>query len=919
MKKLFLLSCFLFISILFCNAQNFNEAFNAMKEELDNGDDFSLQLYFNGETKLGIINLYNDDIKMYPDSMELYYDRANYYLYYKEYDAAILDYTVYLKKRPNDTKVLSKRSDVYFTIGNYVAAIADYTRNTKLNPNESANWINRSNAYFKIGEYELALSDLTNALQVYTFELKFRKKDILQLKSKIYDIYCKSGKYELALADLTKVLKLDPKNYKAWEIKFNIYKDYAKQDKYKSAFADIDKVLQIDPEDKSAWQLKCKIYIDQGKFDTAIADFTRALEKYPALSILYRCRAQIYEKQGNYSLAFKDYANPIQEDKSFIQDQYINKYNEFINNGRIDLAVKLLENLEEYNYKPENNDGTYKFNRLNKLGEAYYLNKEYDKAENCFIKVLSFEAFQQEAIVGLSNTYLAQSKYDVAVEILKQTILTQKGSDLMSDYEQKLALFYCFNYQFDLASKLLLALRESNGFEMINRDPNDAISKLETEYLIICREYVITSDYQNALINLNRAINKYQLSIDSAIDKSNDVIYTNIVAQTGWMYEKTGNNEKALEYYKKARILNPFTKNVDSFISILEQKINAEIVTDKTPPTIQLLTPKIIHSGTVENDVNKSNQLFVSGIANDISGIASVSINGTIVNEIKESGYFSFNIDGSVNKIIIQVSDKNGNVTNEIYQIDKATIPVNASSIPLITTEDKPAYHAVLIACSNYIGKWPQLPSTLTEAKEMKDLLSKKYGFIETNILELYNKDYSAILTNLSAKLESLKENDNLIIYFAGHGTYKQKGTELVGYWVPLNTTNIDVDYISNKKLNELVAGTKTKHILILSDACYSGAMRSNNEIKPPSKLEYKLRSRQILTSGGLEKVPGESVFMKMVMKVLQLNTEKYFPVSDLYNSIFSGVKKQTDNEPKLNDFGKDGNEGGQFYFMLNN
>ena len=211
------------------------------------------------------------------------------------------------------------------------------------------------------------------------------------------------------------------------------------------------------------------------------------------------------------------------------------------------------------------------------------------------------------------------------------------------------------------------------------------------------------------------------------------------------------------------------------------------------------------------------------------------------------------------------------------------------------------------------------MPTTISEAKQIKSVLVSKYGFDSTNIVELYNKDYVKILSTLSSLLESLNDNDNLIIYFAGHGTYKNKGTELIGYWVPINATNIDVDYISSKKLDELVAGSKTKHILMLSDACYSGAMRGKEEVKTPSKWEYKLRSRQVLTSGGLEKVPGQSVFVKMVMEALQKNEDPYLPVSELYSIIYSGIKNQANTEPKLIDFGSDGNEGGQFYFLKKN
>jgi hypothetical protein len=232
--------------------------------------------------------------------------------------------------------------------------------------------------------------------------------------------------------------------------------------------------------------------------------------------------------------------------------------------------------------------------------------------------------------------------------------------------------------------------------------------------------------------------------------------------------------------------------------------------------------------------------------------------------------------------------------------------------------EQKPVFHAVLIACSNYTGdKWKKLPSTINEANEYKDLLINYYGFDKKNILELYDKGPREILASLSSKLESLGDNDNLIILFAGHGTYRGDGNDRIGYWVPLNA-NDPIDYISNIKLGELMLGCKANHILMLSDACYSAAMRGSDDDAHAieKKYEFKFKSRQVLTSGGLEKVPGESIFIKMVMKALKDNDEKYLSVKKLYSLIFSGVKNQTNIEPELNLFGSNGNQGGQFYFI---
>jgi hypothetical protein len=123
--------------------------------------------------------------------------------------------------------------------------------------------------------------------------------------------------------------------------------------------------------------------------------------------------------------------------------------------------------------------------------------------------------------------------------------------------------------------------------------------------------------------------------------------------------------------------------------------------------------------------------------------------------------------------------------------------------------------------------------------------------------------------------------------------------------------------------VQQLVAGSRANHILMLSDACYSGAFKSDNSlqekddvVRVPYQYEYSMKDRSIITSGGLEKVPGDSQFMRLIIKALQENTQKYLSMYELYSAIAPGVKQITNNQPVIQAFGKDGQEGGQFFFI---
>ena len=244
---------------------------------------------------------------------------------------------------------------------------------------------------------------------------------------------------------------------------------------------------------------------------------------------------------------------------------------------------------------------------------------------------------------------------------------------------------------------------------------------------------------------------------------------------------------------------------------------------------IELLTPAVLRGSTVAKE-SGSDQIFVSGIVKDATGVDWVKVNGNTVTKIESNGYFSANLKPTETQINIQTANKKGLMVWATYLMEaQAQQKEGEFEIPPIPPEEKPVFHAVLIACSNYDGtNWGKLPSTIKEAQAYKKILQDFYGFNEKNIVELYDKGRREILTALSAKVESMTENDNLIIMFAGHGTFKETPTDMIGYWVPLNAET-NFDYISNYNLSEIISACKAKHILMLSDACYSAAMRGKD------------------------------------------------------------------------------------------
>ncbi len=77
-----------------------------------------------------------------------------------------------------------------------------------------------------------------------------------------------------------------------------------------------------------------------------------------------------------------------------------------------------------------------------------------------------------------------------------------------------------------------------------------------------------------------------------------------------------------------------------------------------------------------------------------------------------------------------------------------------------------------------------------------------------------------------------------------------------------------------------MIRGIKSKHTLLVSDACFSGGLfrkRSAFSDAPAAVRElYKLPSRKAMTSGTLKEVLDVSVFIEYSTKRLRENEQRY-------------------------------------------
>ena len=231
------------------------------------------------------------------------------------------------------------------------------------------------------------------------------------------------------------------------------------------------------------------------------------------------------------------------------------------------------------------------------------------------------------------------------------------------------------------------------------------------------------------------------------------------------------------------------------------------------------------------------------------------------------------------------------------------------------------AYHALLIAVENYADPaLPRLDNPVRDAGRLRDVLLQHYQFESRDIAVLDNPTRDSIEASLYALSERLGPDDNLLIFFAGHGHWDERTQQ--GYWLPVDARRANpARWISNADIRDLIRRIKTQHTLLITDACFSGGIFKTRGAEfanaPAMSRLYALRSRKAMTSGAKETVPDNSRFLEYLIKRLDENRQALLPASELFTSLRTAVMNNSPVTPEYGTIFDTEDEGGEFLFPL--
>ena len=247
---------------------------------------------------------------------------------------------------------------------------------------------------------------------------------------------------------------------------------------------------------------------------------------------------------------------------------------------------------------------------------------------------------------------------------------------------------------------------------------------------------------------------------------------------------------------------------------------------------------------------------------------------------------------------------------------------VKVSPIPELMNS-KPVYHAILIGENTYEDKaFNPLPGTLNDVRKIYHLLTTKYTFETGNVDTMMNSSKASILRRINAVAKNMAENDNLLIFYAGHGWLKKynDGTgRQEGFLVPSDASKgEEVSFIDNQDIGVILKRSNAKHILFIADACFAGALfRDLPDDTPVSVAEaYKDKSRKLLSSGNEQAVSDESDFVEYLRLALQENRTKYITAMELVNSFRKDYSNKTNMQLQYVPIQNVDDHGGEFVFI---
>lgn len=551
---------------------------------------------------------------------------------------------------------------------------------------------------------------------------------------------------------------------------------------------------------------------------------------------------------------------------------------------------------------------------------------EYDQVDACQ-QLLRSNSKNRDLHVALTRTFDKRQKFKQALEA----------------YAQALKIFPNDDY---FLKKSLIA--KSNYKEQ---------QWLKNKKLGTKSENKSSSKYQSSQFKLNK-IRCTRLTGKTALNACQKAIKINdkdaeLFVSMGDVYASQQKNTGAISAYKQALKLNSSDKKTSEKLNKLLQR-KVVIKKKKSKPKVVYQAKKdpvkkkkitaVVKNKTTDIDKNKTlTKTSADKIKTTISKIAKPVVAETktkttavklkpeqqqfleqlnLLRSLKEQNIISQEEYEQRKKLLLDSTFRVSSLSNTAKSNNKkeAIVKKSKQGFGHLNFGN---YHALIIGNNDY-KNLPELKTAVNDASSLAKLLKDHYGF---KVKLLLNANRYDTLKAMGEFRNTLTKDDNLLIYYAGHGVLDNASER--GYWLPIDAErDFTSNWISTAEVTDTLKALQSWHVLVVADSCYSGTLARSISVKftnPEKRYSLierllKKKSRTVITSGGLEPVTdsggdNHSVFSEALLDVLK-NTKDVIEAEEVFSRLRDNVILNADQTPEYSNVRKVGHNGGDFIFF---
>ena len=221
------------------------------------------------------------------------------------------------------------------------------------------------------------------------------------------------------------------------------------------------------------------------------------------------------------------------------------------------------------------------------------------------------------------------------------------------------------------------------------------------------------------------------------------------------------------------------------------------------------------------------------------------------------------------------------------------------------------------------------LHNAVKDVKDIGQLLTTTFGFSAKtpfyNVLVDKNATRRNIIRQLNKLAKSVEPIDRVLIYYSGHG-YLDEQTNL-GYWIPVDAEQEFIgDYVTNSDVRDIIKAMNCRHILLISDSCFSGSLLTRAVVKRVANnrafYDWERKASRWVVSSGKGVVPdgakgANSPFAKQLLQHLA-EANQQININDLANKVTTSIQYNYEQQPEASPLFGAGHDGGQFIFYKN-